>query len=262
MSKPGVFELTKMAKDHFFENKGIFAEKMMVILPIAAAVMVITQYSMLYKMPWVQIVTLVPMIFLQGMFSLSWHRLSLPGVEGEYKVNPIWPRGKDWKFMRVFLSITLSPAIPPILFTLFILFRVYNNMPFDPAPYVSWVYAASALLVFIVAHYAFLLPASAAGVDLSLSQARRAAKGVRRRLFGGFLIFLLILVLAFYFYSALIGIVAMALGEGTTFGGWGMVVITTLLSLPIFVAIMAFIALVSTMICRAYEWGMANNTIQ
>jgi len=260
MSKPGVFNLTKLALDFFLEHKDVFWRRMMVILPVAIILIAITQYGAMNKMAWVKMATLIPIILVQGLFSLSWHRLSMQGRDSDYKVNPIWPMGNDWKFIRMFLSITLIPAIPPVLFMLFILFHVYNGQAVDARPYVPYIYLASGVLLLAVIQYVFLLPASAGGLDLKLAQARRAAKGMRLRLLGGFLIYLLLLIIVFYLYSAMLGIVFMSLGN-VQVQGLAAIATTTFLAIPVFIAMMAFIALVSTMICRAYEWGMANNKV-
>ncbi|MFA5592540.1 MAG: hypothetical protein WC989_04420 [Micavibrio sp.] len=262
MEKPGVFEITKQSVDLFKENKDLFRRRIAALLPFALILIGAAQAGAITGQFWLQLCALVPMIYLQSFFSLAWFRLALHGRDGGEGFSFLKPAKADWAFIFSFTGLALAPALPALLFMAAIFFLRGQGVSADFAAYLPFIRIVMALFFIAALQMIFLLPARAAGAGISLAALWRLSRGLRLKMAGGFLIFLLLLILAFYIYSGLIGVVALTVGEAAMPEGWGLTFIATVLAAPVFIGVLAFIALVSGMIARAYEWALANRPVQ
>ena len=259
MSKLTVFGLSADTKNFVFSNLDVLKSHLKFIFPMTLLLLVLEQIGLLTGHEWVRHATIIPKIALYAAFALAWHRTSLMGPSSDHAVHPFHVTKDEWKFIGIFLAITLIPAV------------VMGGMS-GAALMVSHTQskgvAITVLLGMIVAMIVgsifllrlyFILPARSVGVHLTLRDAMKVSKGATWPAFGATIIFFMIFLLAATLYSSTVmAVIGMGTegGDGKDVSNFGVGFIQFLLSIPVLAAMFLLTALNVTTVSKAYRWGM------
>ncbi len=267
MSKPTVFTLAGDCKNFVFSNLGVLKEHAKMIFPAVLLLELINALGNSYGMIWVQLVTVIPVLFLYACFAMSWHRVSLMGVNSARPVNPFQLEKGDLGFVGLFFGFMFLPSLAaiPVIAIMVLVAAVLGKFSEGMAvifvlitiPFVVWGIIA-------VIRLGFMLPARSVGVKLTFREALRSSQGVLWPLVGTVMLFSLMYLIPLLIYGLVIAMVigAAALGGSATPMGLGYHLAQFVITVPVLAVNFIFTAMNITALSRAYQWGIKNNPIE
>ncbi len=262
-SKPGVFALSKQASEFVFPNMKLFFQHAKIVLPLLLAIDLGGRFLPLLG-ETIAIAgaygLMVVMIFLYACFALGWHRSSLNGADPSNERNPFNLSGDDWKFIGLFMAVTLVFGLAMEALTYFL---EHIIQPMGPS-----VQIAGSIGVMIVMGYflylfiraSFLFPAKSVGYALSWKDTKTASKGMYWPIIGSSIIFWLIFIVAFVVYLFVAGFITTIGAQDAEIGRTQGILMEFVLGMPVAIAALIVVALSISALSRAYQWGIQNNS--
>ena len=260
MSKPGAIILSGESKNFVFSNLDVLKSHLKIVFPMILLVEIVNQVGYIAEMKIIPFITFLPALVLYACFALSWHRSSLRGADESHAINPLRLNREDFKFISVFLVLTITPAVAALLIGF--LFGVMSQGGAVMAVLgIVAVLVASFFLIRGMLQFSFLLPARSVGVRISFNEAKQVSKGLLMPLIGAGMIFGLLFTIVLVVYSGVVGMIVMAVSGDAELQGLGLGFIGFILSVPVYMAAFVMTALNITALSRAYQWGMQNNQV-
>lgn len=264
MTKLTVFGLSAETKDFVFSNLDVLRTHLKIIFPMTLLLLVVEQIGMLTGHEWVRHATIIPKLALYAAFALAWHRTSLMGPSEGHSVHPLHITKDEWKFIAIFLAITLIPAvIMGGMSGAALMVSHTQSKGIAIAVLLGMIVAMIVGSVFLLRLY-FILPARSVGVHLTVRDAMKVSKGATWPALGATIIYFMIFLLAATIYSSTVmAVIGMGTegGDGRNVSDFGVGFIQFLLSIPVLAAMFLLTAMNVTTVSKAYRWGMENNSL-
>jgi hypothetical protein len=255
-----VFSLTKESISFVFSNAGILKDHLKIIFPAILLVSLIEKIGQMYELKWIVFVTLVPMMYLYACFALGWHRSSLTAPSSSHMVNPFNMRKEDMKFVYVYFGLAFVPFVVAIILgALFGLATTSGNTGLIALAGVLLV-SGSIFLFIQLLRVSFLLPAQSVGVSLTLSDARKASRGLIWKLLSAGAIVSFLFLICMFIYGLIVGLTVGVMSKGAEPDKIMTGAVGFIFEIPILIAAMFVTAITVTMLSKAYQWGMQNNS--
>lgn len=259
-SRPGAFALSKEATHFVFSNVPLFFHHIKVLAPLMVLSGVIKQAGRIAHAEWVAYVMAVVTLVLYACFALAWHRSSLQEPDKAHERNPANLRAGDWGFVAIFVTVTGLFGIG---------MQGLNHLAYKMDGYEDAIALTGLLAILLVMgifiyvfiRASFLFPARSVGVRLGLADVRRASKGMAWPVLGANIIFTLLFLVAFSVYSFVAGFIGTVAAGNAKLEQTQAITISTILSVPIIIAVFFFVALCVSALSKAYQWGIQNNDI-
>lgn len=261
MSKPSVVKLSGDSFKFVFANMRTFRAHLKFVLPFILTFILINQACNTYDIANLQAFIIIPWLFALSFFTLSWHQVSLIGPDISRAVTPFTLRADDWRFTGLYVIMTgaLTLVVKSIQYVSTAILPPYGEDIVFAGDIASFVILSIAIYFYI--RSSFLLPAKSQGVTLSLKDAMRASKGLFWPIFATVIIILLILLVTIIFYF-LINYMVIGVSTGErAIEPMRATIVSFILSVPLVIAIFLCMAVYTTALSLAYQWGMQNNPV-
>jgi hypothetical protein len=259
MAKPGIISLTQESAHFVLGNMGSLVNQLKIIFPLTLLTNLATIYAAHYKIDYLSLAMLVPIVYLYTCFALSWHKTSLIGPEEAHTVNPFaFPRG-NISFLVLYGSFILIVAA--LLMGIDAL-GYYARQSGDKNVELiggigSFVLLGIALVPLTI--FSFKLPAKSLNVDLTLKETRQVSRGLVSKVIFSMVIVIVVALLVIALYAFIVGLVVGIVTKGEEPATITALFSQFFLGIPVQVISMLITAISITILSKAYQWGAQNN---
>lgn len=269
MTKLKTFDLSKETYHFMRENMDVFWQNMKVILPLVLVLHVIGSLAAYYNYASVVIICMLFVFFVNGLFVLSWHRISLLGPDNSLRYTKESIGKNEWLFIGLFLVVTMiGPMIVGgIAGSMAGGLSVMAKRDIVSQPVViTGVVVTLVLAIYMIVwllRASFILPARSVGVKLTWKEARRSSKGAVWPVIATGGLFTTLFMLVVMAYSVVTGVIV-----GVTMRGdldnesLSFAVMKMIVEAPAKFVELIILAFFVTCLSKAYQWGIANNPIE